>query len=577
MTSPQPLPLDPPDTVRFVLDGQVRVVEVRDPTRTVLQWLRETVFRTGTKEGCAEGDCGACTVVLAELVDEKQIDEKRVDEKRVDEKRSDGKRVDERSGDERRANDRRPDAKQVDGRVRYRAVNACIQLLPTLDGKALFTVESLRDRDTGRLHPVQQAMVDAHGAQCGFCTPGIVMSLFALYQHDPQPDRRAITDALAGNLCRCTGYRPIVEAAERMGRTAAGADAVHRANDDAPARLAAQLKALQRRSSLRINATTNATTIATTGTTTNATPNATTNANSGRYFAPASLTELAELLVAMPHARMVAGCTDVGLWITKQLREIGDMVYVCGVAELKQIALTDAHIVIGAAVPLSDAFEVLATHYPRLHDFFRRFASPPIRNAGTLGGNIANGSPIGDSIPVLIALGARVAMVRGSMHRELPLEALYLGYQKTGLHAGEFIERVIVPRPASDTLIGAYKISKRFDQDISAVCAGFALSMADGRIDAARVAFGGMAATPKRATACEAVLTGAPWDAATCARAMQALDRDFTPISDMRASGEYRRTVARNLLHKFLLESTRAIGAAPADLYDFALPVGGEP
>lgn len=505
------LALDSPDTVRFVLDGQLCVVEVRDPTCTVLQWLRESAFRTGTKEGCAEGDCGACTVVLAELVEGERIDDQ----------------------------------------LRYRAVNACIQLLPTLDGKALFTVESLRDRNTGRLHPVQQAMVDAHGAQCGFCTPGIVMSLFALYQTNPLPDRRAITDALAGNLCRCTGYRPIIEAAERMGKTAGGenaADATRSNQDGARAQLVDQLKALQRRSPLRIRTPTS------------------------RYFAPGSLAELAEVLGALPRARLVAGCTDVGLWITKQLREIGDVVYLGGVAELKQITVTDPHIVIGAAVPLSDAFEVLATHYPRLRDYFRRFASPPIRNAGTLGGNIANGSPIGDSMPVLIALGARVAMLRGTMRREMPLEAFYLGYQKTGLHVGEIVERVLVPRPTSDTLIGAYKITKRFDQDISAVCAGFALSMANGRIDAARVAFGGMAATPKRATACEAVLAGAPWDAATCARAMQALDRDFTPISDMRASSDYRRTVARNLLRKFLLESTQAIGAAPSDLYEFALP-----
>lgn len=505
MTNRPPLPLDSPGTVRFVLDGAVRVVAITDPTRTVLQWLRETEFRTGTKEGCAEGDCGACTVVLGEL---------------------------------------------VGGAVRYRAVNACIQFLPSLDGKALFTVESLRDPGSGRLHPVQQAMVDAHGSQCGFCTPGIVMSLFALYQHNAVPDRRTINDALAGNLCRCTGYRPIIEAAQRMGTTSDVAGEAHH-GDAAQVRLADQLAALQRRTSLRIHVP------------------------GRRYTAPGSLAEVGELLNATPQARIVAGGTDVGLWVTKQLRELGDIVYLGGVPELRQITMNDTHIMIGAAVPLTDAFDALAAHYPRLRDFFRRFASPPIRNAGTLGGNIANGSPIGDSMPILIALGARVAMLRGTMRRELPLEALYLGYQKTGLHAGEIVERIIVPRPGADTLIGAYKISKRFDQDISAVCAGFALSIVDGRIDMARLAFGGMAATPKRAVGCEAVLADAVWDEATCARAMRALDADFDPLTDMRATSAYRRAVARNLLHKFFLESTRALGDAPSDLYDFALPGEG--
>lgn len=495
--------LDSPGTVRFVLDGQVRAVAVTDPTRTVLQWLRETEYRTGTKEGCAEGDCGACTVVLGEL---------------------------------------------VEGAVRYRAVNACIQFLPSLDGKALFTVESLRDPASGRLHPAQQAIVDAHGSQCGFCTPGFVMSLFALYQHNAAPDRRAITDALAGNLCRCTGYRPIVEAAQRMGgRDQAGLANGARDRAAADALLVEQLGALQRRTALRIQAP------------------------GGRYSAPSTLTEVGELLNANPRARIVAGGTDVGLWVTKQLRELGEVVYLGNVAELKQITTTESHIVIGAAVPLTDAFEELAAHYPQLRSFFRRFASPPIRNAGTLGGNIANGSPIGDSMPILIALGARVAMLRGAMRRELPLEAFYLGYQKTGLHAAEIVERIIVPKPAGDTMIGAYKVAKRFDQDISAVCAGFMLSVVDGRIDVARAAFGGLAATPKRAVGCEAALSDAPWDEATCARAMRALDADFTPLTDMRATRDYRRDVARNLLRKFFLESTQALGGAPGDLYDFVL------
>jgi xanthine dehydrogenase small subunit len=489
--------------IRYLLDGAPRTVRGVAPTRTVLQHLREDLGRTGTKEGCAEGDCGACTVVLAEL----------------------------------------------DGRtVRYRAVNSCIQFLPALDGKALVTVESLGGADGAPLHPVQQALAETHGTQCGFCTPGFVMSLFALYKHDPAPDRAAITAALAGNLCRCTGYRPILDAAQAMyalGQAipagdqdylTAPAGSASAAAAASEAELAARLRALRRRRSLAL-----------------AHPD-------GAFYAPRTVAELATLRERLPSARLLAGGTDVGLWVTKQHRTLGDVIAVGQVAELRRIAVKEGAVGIGAAVPLTDAFAALERHYPALGELFRRFGSPPIRNAGTLAGNVANGSPIGDALPPLIALGARVRLRRGPTARELPLEELYLAYQRTALQPGEFVERVVVPLPAPGLRVAAYKVSRRFDQDISAVCAAFALGIEGGVIRSARVAFGGMAATPKRAPACEAALAGQTWSEATCRRAAARLAEDYAPVSDLRASAGYRMTVAQNLLRRFYLETagTRA-------------------
>jgi xanthine dehydrogenase small subunit len=498
-------------SVRYLLDGELRTVDGIDPTRTVLQHLREDLGRTGTKEGCAEGDCGACTVVLAEL---------------------------------------------AGGRVRYRAVNACIQFVPTLDGRALFTVETLKDRATGALHPVQAALADGHGSQCGFCTPGFVMSLFALYKSQPAPDRAAINDALAGNLCRCTGYRPIVEAGKHMYSLGAAIPAARQDCVRAPAGsksraasksetdLARALRGLRRRKGLVLRHA------------------------SGAFHSPRTADELAALREALPDSRLLAGGTDVGLWVTKQHRPLGDLIYLGNVADLLRVDETGGRLDIGAAVALTDAVAALDRHYPELRELWRRFASPPIRNAGTLAGNVANGSPIGDSMPPLIALGASVVLRRGADRRELPLEDLYVAYQKTALRPGEFVERVRVPLARPGVRCAAYKVSKRFDQDISAVCAAFALALEGGTIRRARVAFGGMAATPKRAPACEAALAGQAWDAATCERAAAALAADYAPIADMRASAAYRLRVAQNLLRKFHLESSGALAGAPSRLYD---------
>ncbi|CAN7454054.1 xanthine dehydrogenase small subunit [Paraburkholderia sp. DD10] len=503
-------------TIRFYHQGSVREVAGVPASRTVLQHLREDLHCTGTKEGCAEGDCGACTVVVGEL--------------------------------------------DAQGGIALKAVNACIQFLPTLDGRALFTVEDLRGAD-GALHPVQQAMVDCHGSQCGFCTPGFVMSMWALYENQPAaaglPTRDEINTALSGNLCRCTGYRPIVDAAQKM------FDYPHypRVTLDRKA-VAETLRQLQRHDTFEYRA-----------------PDARGAAfGSPAFHAPLTLDAFARLRVEHPQARLLAGSTDVGLWVTKQFRDLGDMLYIGNVAELKTVERDAQTLTIGAAVTLEDAYAALAVDYPELAEMWTRFASLPIRNAGTLGGNIANGSPIGDSMPALLALDAEVVLRHGAKTRTLPLDAFYVGYQKTALAVGEFVAALRVPRPAGDLRFRTYKVSKRYDQDISAVCAAFALRLGkngdSGTISEARVAFGGMAATPKRAAQTEAALTGATWNESTARQAMSALAADYQPLTDMRASSAYRLKVARNLLWRFHLETRDDAPLALLDVNAFAFEAG---
>jgi xanthine dehydrogenase small subunit len=472
-------------TIRFLLDGEIHTVANVAPTTTVLDYLRERLRRCGTKEGCAEGDCGACTVVLAEIAG---------------------------SG------------------LRYRAVNACIRFLPTLDGKALFTVESLKGADGG-LHPVQRAMVECHGSQCGFCTPGFVMSLYALYRSNRQPGDAAILQALSGNLCRCTGYRPILAAARRMGEYP---DDGHAAREH---ELRERLLAIRPTGEKRLSAA------------------------GQTWVAPATAAGLAQALASRPDATILAGGTDVGLWVTKQHRDLPEIVYVGNVAELAGIDASDGALEIGAAVSLTDAFEALLAEYPELQEIARRFASPPICNAGTLGGNVANGSPIGDTMPALISLGAEVVLQSADGRRTVALEDFYLDYMKKDLRPGEFVAAVRVPRARAGRLFRSYKIAKRFDQDISAVCGAFAIDLADGRVRSARVCYGGMAAIPRRAPACEQALAGADWSAAGVGPAIAALANDYEPISDCRATRGYRRQVAANLLLRCVAETTSPAGA----------------
>jgi xanthine dehydrogenase small subunit len=471
------------DGIRFLLGHEPRELRNIDPTMTVLSFLRQVERRCGSKEGCAEGDCGACTVVLGELTGE---------------------------------------------RIRYRAVNACIQFLPTLDGKQLITVEQLKD-DDGRLHPAQQAMVDAHGSQCGFCTPGFVMSLFAMFHERERPDRGEINDALAGNLCRCTGYGPIVAAAENM----SGSPRRDRFTAAQPTTRAA-LQELQNSESV------------------------TAGGGSRHYLAPTRVDELARLVGEHPTATLLAGGTDVGLWVTKQHRRLDPVIYVCNVAELQRIDLTVTHIEIGAAVTYADLQELVGRHYPDFGELIRRLGSTQIRNAGTMGGNVANGSPIGDSPPPLIALGATLVLRSAAGRREMPIEDYFIAYGKQNRRPGEFVELIRLPLPQSGWQFHCYKISKRFDQDITATLGAFNIKLANGIVEDVRIAFGGMAPTPKRALACEAALKGNPWTRATVAEGQLALRRDYAPITDMRASKEYRSRVAENLLLKFLIETTEA-------------------
>jgi len=484
------------DPVRFYYRGKLHEVNGAATTQTVLQHLREDLHCTGTKEGCAEGDCGACTVVVGSLTE--------------------------------------------DGELEMKAVNSCIQFTPALDGKALFSVEDLQQPD-GALHPVQQAMVECHGSQCGFCTPGFVMSLWGLYldRDGQRASRKEVDDCLSGNLCRCTGYRPIIDAAQRM--TELPKVAFDRAA------LKRQLLALRREKSMSYSA-------------------------AGRSFhAPRTLDELVRLRAAHPGATLLAGSTDVGLWVTKQMRDLGDIIYLGQVRELKSVCEANDMLEIGAGVSLNDAYAALCRHYPeQLGEMWQRFASLPIRNAGTLGGNVANGSPIGDSMPWMIALGSQVVLRGAGGQRVLALEDFYLGYQKKDMRPDEFVEAVRVPLPRAGVQFRTYKLAKRFDQDISAVCAAFAFRLEGERIVGARIAFGGMAATPKRAAKAEAALNGQPWNEDALRTAMALLAQDYAPLTDMRASGEYRMQTAQNLLRRFWFETRVDTPLAPDAVNVFA-------
>ena len=488
------------DHIRFILDGEVIELRDVDPTRTVLQFLREDLRRTGTKEGCAEGDCGACTVVLAEI---------------------------DRSGED----------------IALHAVNACIQFLPTLDGRELITVESLSS-DTADLHPVQRAMVENHGAQCGFCTPGFVMSMFALYKTQASPSRVDIDDALAGNLCRCTGYRPIVDAARAMYDIEPGDDwlRVPAGRGAAPRDRVDALRALQDDAGVALQH------------------------GERRYFAPRTSAELGDVLGQHPQATILAGGTDVGLWVTKQHRELETVVYTGNVEDLATISVTDSHIELGAAVTLTDAMQVIVEHFPHLDELFLRFASPPIRNAGTLGGNVANGSPIGDSMPALMAAETELRVAGAHGTRSVALDDFYHDYMVNDLQPGEYLQGLRIPLPDDGSELRSYKVSKRFDQDISAVCGAFRTTIVDDKVDDVRVAFGGMAATIRHAPACEEALRGSAWSEATIDRAAAALADDFEPLTDMRASAAYRLRVAQNMLRRLYLETR---GELPQTVYHY--------
>ncbi len=451
--------------IAFTLNGTpVRVADAA-PTRTLLDWLREERGLTGTKEGCNEGDCGACTVMVTDAAGPK-------------------------------------------------ALNACILFLPQLHGKAVRTVEGIAGPD-GTLHPVQKAMVAEHGSQCGFCTPGFVVSMAVAHAQG----RTDHDDALAGNLCRCTGYAPIIRAAE----TARADPVPDWIRDDVP-------KAAPVRD--------------------------------GACFIPETADELATWYEAHPDATLVAGATDVGLWVTKGLRDLGPVAFLHRCRCLQQVHVYKDQIVIGAAVTMTDLMPVLRKHHPSYGEMVRRYGSEQVRNAATIGGNIANGSPIGDNPPALIALGATLRLRTAHSAREMPIEDFFVDYGRQDRRPGELVDRIDIP--ASAPALRVYKLSKRFDQDISAVCGAFNVTVGDGVVAGARIAFGGMAGIPKRAAHVEAALTGQAWTEATIRAAMAEMARDFTPMTDMRASAAYRLAAAENMLLRYFHE----LGGQPVNVLE---------
>jgi xanthine dehydrogenase small subunit len=482
-------------TIRFIRGGELVSLANVPPERTLLEVLREDLACTGTKEGCGEGDCGACTVVLGEA---------------------------------------------RDGELQYRAINSCIRLAHSIDGMALWTVEDLAGAD-GSLHPAQEAMVQCHGSQCGFCTPGFVMSLFGMYQNrvckGEAISRAVAQEDLSGNLCRCTGYRPILDAAERMAAL--------------PAARVNETEVLLQLALLADGAA----------------------GDGSAYLAPRTLKQLLAQRAAHPKAQIAAGCTDVGLWVTKMHMRLPQVLDVTQVEELRQVEVYEHHVAIGAAATLTEAFAALVADRPQLKTFAARFAGLPVRNSGTLGGNIANGSPIGDSMPLLIALGANIVLMSQRGHREMPLERFYTGYRKNVLAADEVVAWIKVPRPVPGEFLRAYKISKRFDDDISAVCLVVNLRLDGERVAAVGIGAGGVAATPVRATHAEGALRDRPWTAAAAQAAAKALRTQFQTISDMRASAAYRAEVLGNLMQRFWLESQ---GEQHINLESFRLDEVGE-
>jgi len=467
-------------SIRFLHRGEIVEVGNFSPMTTLLDWLRIERRLTGTKEGCNEGDCGACTVAIGSL---------------------------------------------RDGRLSYEPVNACIQLLGMLDGKELVVVDDLAAN--GTLHPVQQALVDHHASQCGFCTPGFVMGLFTLYHAGgPAPERKDVTDWLAGNLCRCTGYRPIVDAA--LAACAGPADDGYASAADETAQ---ELSRLADGKDVFLG-------------------------SEERFFAaPASREGLARLYARFPDATLVAGATDVGLWITKQLRDLPRIIHLGRIVGFADIIETEDALTLGAGATYRDAHAALSRLDPDIGEVVRRLGSRQVRAAGTVGGNIANGSPIGDTPPMLIALGATIDLASADGERTVKMEDFFIAYGRQDRRPGEFVSRIRVPRPNSGEHVRCYKISKRFDQDISAVLGAFKLCSAAGKLTSARIAYGGMAATPKRATTAEQALTGADLSSPeTWQPAIAALETDFTPITDMRASAAYRLQTAKALLVKALTE-----------------------
>lgn len=466
-------------SIHFLLNDKEIVRDGFAPDETLLDFLRVEQSLTGTKEGCNEGDCGACTVLVGRI---------------------------------------------LNGDLVYEAINACIRFTGTLNGCHVVTVEHLSAKN-GTLHPVQQAMVEHHASQCGFCTPGFVMSLYAMWMQNPNPSRTDVERALQGNLCRCTGYRPIIDAAIAIQGSAVSDRLFAERNH-----VLAKLKSMHTQKRI-VSGDDNA-----------------------AFIVPFDENDFAAALLDFPNATIVAGATDVGLWVTKGFRKIDPVIYIGGLTELQSLSFEHGAMRIGAGVTYSHAVAEMTKLHPTMSSLVWRIGGEQVRNAGTIGGNIANGSPIGDMPPPLIALGATVELRKGDHIRQMPLEDYFLAYGKQARETSEFVRAIVVAAPKTGAHFAAYKISKRRDEDISALLGAFHILVESGVVIFAQICFGGMAGTPKRATHVEAALIGQPWNQATIDAAVEQFAFDYQPLSDWRASADYRMTTAKNLLQRFFLE-----------------------
>jgi len=456
-----------------------RIIEIRnpDPNETLLNFVRTKLKKTGTKEGCAEGGCGACTVVLGEL----------------------------------KNND-----------INYKAVNSCIAFLPTLAGKQLILVEDLIS-EKNLLHPVQEAMVKYHGSQCGFCTPGFIMSLFSMFKNYTKLKNEIINDSIAGNLCRCTGYKPIIKAAKSL-NSKNKVDHFYKNKK----KTISLLKKIGNESIAIYN-------------------------KGKRYFAPRYVSELKKILKRNTNSQLLSGGTDLSLLVTKDRKDINSIIYMNSIKELNYIKNNNKYIEVGATTPLTDFEIYIKKYYPDFNKILKRYGSIQIRNVATIAGNIATASPIGDNLPLLLALDSKVVLQGIKKSKIIPINDFFINYRKTKLKEGQFIHSIRIPI-FNKNIFKAYKISKRFDDDISSVCAAFNLTIENKKIKDIKIAYGGMAATPKRAIYCERVLLKSLITNKIIDKAKNALEKDFAPISDMRASGKYRKIIAKNLLEKCFLE-----------------------
>ena len=463
--------------IKFVWENKIFTIKNLDPNETILNYVRLNLKKTGTKEGCAEGGCGACTIVLGEIENNKII---------------------------------------------YKAINSCISFLPSLEGKQLILVEDLI-ADNGSLHVVQDAMIKHHGSQCGFCTPGFVMSLFAMYKNFNSYNKEKIQDSISGNLCRCTGYRPIVDAAKSL-NSSKKIDKFYK----------------NRKKNLKLLKKINLKNIALI------------NGNK-KYFSPKNIKELKKIINYNPNATFLSGGTDLSLKVTKERKEINNIISLNSIKELKFIKEKNGNIQVGAGIPLIKFEQYIKKYYPDFNSILKRYGSVQIRNVGTIAGNIATASPIGDTLPLLLSLDAKVVLQKNSKKTVLPLNKFFISYRKTKLKKGQFIHSIIIPIYKKN-IFKAYKISKRIDDDISSVCASFNLEVINKKIKNIKIAYGGMAEIPKRAINCEKTLINSNLSEENFNKAKKYLEKDFAPIDDMRASKNYRMEVAKNLLMKCFIE-----------------------